>query len=182
MAAKVIRDSDPRNVKWAFKVPARVMRCSVFLNIMYKLLRTGGISPRLRKNQFAGTRSNQWRAEGVGPGRPPHDRATSWTPSLRRVAAARRDGWTMGVRTDGRPSNQDQVVVPTNCGSWTIGESCAASFGGGRHLVRGQVGKNGRMSGEPVRHFKLDQAGAEALAAYDAKWIHDQFDDFQHQV
>ena len=37
------------------------------------------------------------------------------------------------------------------------------------------------MSGEPVRHFKLDQAGAEALAAYDAKWIHDQFDDFQHE-
>ena len=37
------------------------------------------------------------------------------------------------------------------------------------------------MSDEPVRHFKLDQAGTDALAAYDAKSIHDQFDDFQHE-
>ena len=36
------------------------------------------------------------------------------------------------------------------------------------------VGKNGYMSDDPARHFKLDQAGAEALPAYDAKWIHDQ--------
>jgi hypothetical protein len=54
-----------------------------------------------------------------------------------------------------------------------------------RRSVHAQVlqamGKNGRMSDEPVRHFKLDQVGAEALAAYDAKWIHDQFDDFQHE-
>ena len=44
-----------------------------------------------------------------------------------------------------------------------------------------RAAKNGHMSDDPIRHFKLDQAGAEALAAYDAKWIHDQFDDFQHQ-
>jgi hypothetical protein len=43
------------------------------------------------------------------------------------------------------------------------------------------VGKNGYMSDDPARHFKLDQAGTEALAAYDAKSIHDQFDDFQHE-
>jgi hypothetical protein len=53
-----------------------------------------------------------------------------------------------------------------------------------RYLLTGRwsrVGKNGYMSDDPARHFKLDQAGAEALAAYDAKGIHDQFDDFQHQ-
>ena len=43
------------------------------------------------------------------------------------------------------------------------------------------MGKNGYMSDEPARHFKLDQDGTDALAAYDAKAIHDQFDDFQHE-
>ena len=37
------------------------------------------------------------------------------------------------------------------------------------------------MRDEPNRHFKLDQDGTDALAAYDAKSIHDQFDDFQRE-
>ena len=48
VAAKFIPPT-PRNVKWTFKIPSRVMKCSVSLGIMFKLLRTGAMSQRLRK-------------------------------------------------------------------------------------------------------------------------------------
>jgi hypothetical protein len=41
-----------RNVKWTFKIPARLMKCSVSLGIMFGLLRTGAMSPRLSKQSI----------------------------------------------------------------------------------------------------------------------------------
>ena len=115
----------PRNVKWTFKIPSGVMKCSVSLEIMFKLAAAHwrDVAEIAKAIHLQETRTNLWRADGDEPWRATADRATSSPASLRWAAverAGRPSAWSWGWND--RPVKIDEVCPNEVCvlGDWVI--------------------------------------------------------------
>ncbi len=66
MAANVNRISDSMELQMAFKIPSRVMKCSVSLEIIFKLAAAHwrDVAEIEKAIHLQETRTNLWRADG----------------------------------------------------------------------------------------------------------------------